>query len=241
MGYFIGLDVHKTVVEAASLDTAGTLVHRARFACTRQALLAFAAAQLHPDDRVALEATTNCWPIVDLLAPCVAEVVVSNPLRTRAIAEAKIKTDRVDALVLAQLLRAEYLPRVWQPDPATRALRALTSRRAALVADRTRLKNRLHSELHQRLIPLPERLDLFSTRGQAWLRARLPSLDALAQAAITATSRSSCATACHAPNAARRLPTRRARRVDVGRSASERQGAQATPPAITARWPTAVS
>lgn len=189
MCYFVGLDVHKTVVEAASVDQAGTLVHRARFPCTREALLAFARDHLHPDDQVALEATTNTWPIVDLLQPCVAAVVVSNPLQTRAIASAKVKTDKVDALVLAQLLRADYLPRVWQPDPATRTLRQQTSRRAALVADRTRLKNRLHSELHQRLIPLPERLDLFSTRGQAWLQALLPSLDALGQAAITRTLR----------------------------------------------------
>jgi hypothetical protein len=57
------------------------------------------------------------------------------------------------------------------------------------VADRTRLKNRLHSELHQRLLPLPERLDLFSARGQAWLADLLPSLDALAQAALTRTLR----------------------------------------------------
>jgi hypothetical protein len=37
-------------------------------------------------------------------------VVVSNPLRTRAIAEAKIKTDKVDAEVLARLLAGGWLP-----------------------------------------------------------------------------------------------------------------------------------
>lgn len=69
------------------------------------------------------------------------EAVVSNPLRTRAIASAKIKTDRVDALVLAQLLRSEYLAAVWQPDEQTRAMRQRSSARANLSADRTRLKN----------------------------------------------------------------------------------------------------
>lgn len=189
MGYVIGLDVHKAVVEAAIIDSGGAVVRRERFPCTSPALEQFARRYLHPEDRVALEATTNSWAVVDLLAPHVAEIVVSNPLQTKAIASAKVKTDKVDALVLAQLLRAEYLPRVWQPDPATRGLRQQTSRRAQLVADRTRLKNRLHSELHQRLIPLPERLDLFSTRGRAWLAALLPTLDALAQAAITRTLR----------------------------------------------------
>jgi transposase len=98
----------------------------------------------------------------------VAEVVISNPLRTRAIAEAKIKTDRVDALVLAQLLRSDFLPRVWQPDPATRHLRSVSTERANLVADRTRLKNRIHSVLHQRLIEPPAG-DLFQPASRAWL------------------------------------------------------------------------
>ncbi len=61
-------------------------------------------------DAVALEATTNTWAIVRLVKPHVAEVVVSNPLRARAIADAKVKTDKVDAFVLAQLLRCDYLP-----------------------------------------------------------------------------------------------------------------------------------
>jgi transposase len=97
-------------------------------------------------------------------------IVIGNPLRVRAIAEAKIKTDKVDSQVLAELLRCEYLPVVWQPDAETQRLRRLTHRRAALVSDRTRLKNRLHSILHHTLVPLPE-CDLFSKRGLAWLRA----------------------------------------------------------------------
>jgi transposase len=115
-----------------------------------------------------LEATTNTWAVVDALEPHVAEVVVGNPLRTRAIAEAKVKTDKVDAEVLAQLLRCDYLPRVWQPDAATRRLRELTAYRAGLVADQTRLKNRVHSLLAQRLIRVPVAV-LFTAQGRAWL------------------------------------------------------------------------
>ena len=58
---------------------------------------------------------------------------------------------------------------VWQPDQETQRLRRLTHRRAALVSDRTRLKNRLRSILHHTLVPLPD-CDLFSKRGIAWLR-----------------------------------------------------------------------
>jgi transposase len=166
---FVGLDVHRREVEAAIVDEEGGLQFRTRFPATREAVQEFAVKYLRATDHVALEATTNTWGMVDLLRAHVAEVVVSNPLRTKAIAQAKIKTDRVDALVLAQLLRCDYLPRVWEPDEKTRRMRRLTSRRASLIADRTGIKNRIHAVLHQRLIPAPE-VDLFSAKGRTWLR-----------------------------------------------------------------------
>jgi transposase len=176
-----GLDVHKRVVEACVLDDAGRPRLRCRFPCDRVHLEAFARQALGPPCRVALEATTNTWAIVELLTPLVGEVVVSNPLRTKAIAAAKVKTDKVDARVLAELRYCDYLPRVWQPDAATRALRHLTARRAGLVAERTRIKHRLHAVLHQRLIPTPKG-ELFGPAGRAWLRAL--ELDAAGRAAI---------------------------------------------------------
>ena len=119
---YVGLDVHKHVVVACILDPRGHVLHRHRFPCTRAGLDRFAHHYLRPTDQVALEATTNTWAVVDLLKPFVAAVVVSNPLRTKAIAEAKIKTDKVDALVLAQLPRFDFLPQVWEPGPATQSL-----------------------------------------------------------------------------------------------------------------------
>jgi transposase len=96
-------------------------------------------------------------------------------MRTKLIASAKVKTDRVDAKVLAQLLRVEYLPEVWQPDAATRADRTLASRRSALTRQSITLKNRLHSVLHQRLIQAPQ--DLFGKAGRRWLaEVELPAI-----------------------------------------------------------------
>ncbi len=54
-------------------------------------------------------------------------------MATKAIAQATVKTDKVDAYVLAQLLRCDFLPEVGAPDEATRRLRELTGRRSALV------------------------------------------------------------------------------------------------------------
>jgi len=172
---YVGLDVHREVLQACILDAQGRCLERHRFDLTRANLEAFIHERLGPQDRVALEATTNTWAVVDLLEPHVAEVVVGNPLRTRAIAEAKVKTDKVDAEVLAQLLRCDYLPRVWQPDAATRRLRELSAHRAGLVADQTRLKNRIHSLLAQRLIRPPLAV-LFSERGREWLNQLLLSV-----------------------------------------------------------------
>ncbi len=112
MGRFVGLDVHKQFIEVCILDARGKVVYHGRAACDRGALEAFARKQLKKRDRIALEATTNTWSVADILRPSVAAVVVSNPLKTKAIAEAKIKTDKVDATVLAHLLRCNYLPEV---------------------------------------------------------------------------------------------------------------------------------
>jgi transposase len=165
---FAAFDIHLKSVEAVLTDDAGAILLRRNFPATREAILEFARRHLSREHRVALEATFHTWAIAALLEPFVAEVVVSNPLRTRAIAEAKIKTDRVDATVLVHLLRLDYLPRVWQPDPATRDLRRATTERANLVADRTRLKNRIHAVLHQRLL-VPPKGDLFSPANLRWL------------------------------------------------------------------------
>jgi len=75
----------------------------------------------------------------------------------------------VDAHVLAQLLRCDFLPEVWQPDEATRRLRELTGRRSALVGQRTMMRNRIHSVLAMRLIEAPSRL--FDAEGLTWLAA----------------------------------------------------------------------
>jgi transposase len=150
------------------LDVAGAVMFRQRFTLTAAALAQFCKEQLTPQSKVALEATTNTWAVVALVRPHVAEVIVSNPLQTQAIAQAKVKTDKVDAFILAQLLRCDSLPTVWQPDEATQVLRRLTRRRAALVGMRTAVKNRLHAVLAQRLLVPPA--DLFSVAGMAWLR-----------------------------------------------------------------------
>lgn len=64
-----------------------------------------------------------------------------------------MKTDTIDATVLAKLYASCFLPEIWVPDPATLALRRLVTRRTQLVRQRSRLKNLIQSILHVHLIP----------------------------------------------------------------------------------------
>lgn len=175
MARYIGLDVHKRFIEVCILDAAGKVLFRGQVACERKQLESFCRGKLKKTDRVALEATGNTWSVVAIVKPFVGQVVVSNPLKTKAIAEAKIKTDKVVALVLAQLLRCDYLPLVWQPDAATQQLRGLMTHRTGLMTHRSRIKNRIQSLLARWLLSPPCKV-LWTKAGIAWLKSIIPSL-----------------------------------------------------------------
>jgi len=175
--------VHREFAQVAVWED-GVVRQVGQIALTDEALRIFADS-LGPEDEIALEATCNTQAIVRLLEPHVARVVVSNPQKTRAIAEAKVKTDKVDAEVLAQLLAADYLPSVWVADPATQALRRQVARRAHVVRQRTRLKNQVQAILHRNLIPRCPAADLFGIKGRCWLANQpLPPDEALTVEAL---------------------------------------------------------
>jgi len=143
MPRFVGCDVHKKQVTICLLDAEGRVVTRLRVPCTREALVKLAQQQLQADDHLALEATTNTWEVVAILEPFVARLVVSNPLRTRAIAFAKIKTDKIDAFVLA-LFAAQIQPALRAlPSAEQRALASCTAYQQKLVTDRAALRVQL--------------------------------------------------------------------------------------------------
>ena len=146
----IGLDVHREFAQVAVWED-GLVRQAGRVALSDEALRIFADS-LGPEDEVAIEATCNTHAIVRAIEPRVARVVVSNPMKTRAIAEAKVKTDKVDAAVLAELLAADYLPSVWVADEGTQALRRQVARRTQLVRQRTRIKNQIQAILAPRVI-----------------------------------------------------------------------------------------
>jgi transposase len=170
---FIGLDIHRHYTQAARMDELGTLLEERRLG--NDDLPAYLATLAGPA-KVALEATSNWYHVYELVEPWAAEVVLGHPLKTRVIAEAKIKTDRVDAKVLADLLRVDYLPRAYIAPAQVRELRELLRLRTSLVRQRTAGRNKVHAILIKRGEKPPVKV-LFGKKGRAWLdetAARLP-------------------------------------------------------------------
>lgn len=171
----IGMDVHRSFAQVAVLDR-GKVTEEFRVELDYDALAAFGQ-KLRKDDEVILEATRNTSAIVRLLTPFVAKVVIANPLQVKAIAHARVKTDKVDARILAQLHAAGFLPEVWAADDDTLNLRRLVSERAALVRSVRRVKSRVQAVLHANLVPKYSG-HLFGKDGRDWLStAPLPKAE----------------------------------------------------------------
>ena len=131
MGRSIGLDVHRDFCEVAIAD-GGRARSAGQIKTTPEQLELFAQS-LAPTDRVVIEATGNALAIARILEPHVAEVVLAHAKQVRAISHARIKTDTIDAKILADLLAADLIPAVWIGDERCRMLRRLVSRRRGLV------------------------------------------------------------------------------------------------------------
>lgn len=163
---YIGLDLAKKETQMVCLDSAGKPMASRRFASTTENFTQLAG-ELTALDSVAMEVTTNTFTIARILEPSGARITISDPIKTRVIAEAKIKTDKIDGRVLAELDRVDYLPKVWLPDPDTEELRHLMSDRQSQVDRRTELKNRVHAILHRLLISEQfDKTDLFGVSGR---------------------------------------------------------------------------
>ena len=163
----IGMDIHRTFAEVVFWED-GRLRWHGRVDMTRSGLEGFGRS-LVTDDEVVLEATGNAMAVVRVLSPHVARVIMANPLQVKAIAHAHIKTDKIDAGVLASLHAAGFLPEVWLPDAETERRRRLVARRNQIVRHRTRVKNETHAILAAHLVPPCPHAELFNRPGRAWL------------------------------------------------------------------------
>ena len=164
---YYGLDVHKEFLQVCALGEDGKTRRDFRVGGSADAIEAFAR-RLGPEDQVVLEATFHTWAIAQILERHAGRVVVADPAQLKAIASARIKTDKVDAHILAQLLRLDFLPEVQLPGRDTWALRQLMAHRKQLRAQSVATKDTIHSVLNRSLQRYPGKF-LFSKEGFRWL------------------------------------------------------------------------
>jgi len=141
---FVGLDVHKKYLQAAVVDNEGTILKEARVPNDIKEIERFFADI--EDAKIAIESSSAWYHIYESLSKRF-QVVLSNPVKTKTIASAKDKTERLDALTLANLLRGGYIAESYVPSRRIMDLRGLVRHRAGLVRIRTSLKNKIHAHL----------------------------------------------------------------------------------------------
>ena len=114
-------------------------------------------------------ATIGGWPLrLRFPQECKSpEIHLAHPLKTRPIAESRIKIDRIDQAILAKFLRTDLLPGSSIP---TRKIREVLRYRSSLVSLRTALKNRRHAILSKHGIIVEDR-DILAKRANVELKA----------------------------------------------------------------------
>jgi transposase len=162
----VGMDIHRSFAQVAVLED-GRVIRQLRLDLVHGPIVEFART-LDLGDEVVLEATGNSAAVERLVRPYVRRVVVANSRLVRAIAYARVKTDKIDAAVLARLHAAGFLPEVWVADEATLDRRRQIAERMAVLEQLVRTKGRIQSILHTNLIPRYKG-HLFGKAGRKWL------------------------------------------------------------------------
>jgi transposase len=166
MSVYVGIDVHRKRSQLAVIDARGEVLVNRNVPNGVEPILKVIGG-LPPGTPAAFEAAFGTGWLVELLEGYGFEPHLVHPLRCKAIASARLKNDKVDAEILAQLLRADLLPEAWIAPPAVRQLRALLRHRVPLVRLRTLLRNRIHAVLADHGHGRPA--GVWSGPGRQWL------------------------------------------------------------------------
>jgi transposase len=176
---YVGVDIGKRKCRAAIMNPEGRIVKELDFN-NDSAGIANLTLLLSIDDRVVMESTGPYWlDLYNQLDDLHIAVVLANPLKTKAIASARIKSDKVDARILAHLLRTDLIPECYVPPKEMREIRSLVRHRLSIVKLRTMVKNKAHALVDRNGLK-HDFSDLFGKAGVQWLRSvELSGLDRL--------------------------------------------------------------
>lgn len=142
---YIGVDLHKKTCYITVMDEKGKIKKQTEIANEEDKVKKFFGK--YQGEKVAVESTMNWIPFYENLESLGCKVLLSNPLQTKAIASARIKNDKVDSKVLADLLRTNLLPTAYIQPRGIRDLKELVRQRINYVELRTKIKNKIHSVL----------------------------------------------------------------------------------------------
>jgi transposase len=165
---YVGLDLHKRFCYGTVLDEKGEVVNQAKFDNEEEGYDAFFKDLPSKKTKVVIEATSGWVRTYEILEAKGYDVQMAHPLKTRAIAEARIKTDKIDSAVLAHLLRTNMVVRSYIPCKEIRVIRDVVRHRVSLGRLRASLKNRVYAILNQAGIR-HSFADLFCKKGISFL------------------------------------------------------------------------
>lgn len=168
--FYVGIDLHQHYFFATALDSKGKIVNEDKLETTEENIRAYFEDLLWQTDKVKIvvEPISSWFWFYEIAEDAGVEVHLANPLKVKAIASARIKTDKIDAGILAHLLRTNLLPEAYISSRHIRDLKELLRTRASLIKSRTEIKNRIHAILHKTGIQ-HEYTNLFGKGGRQFL------------------------------------------------------------------------
>jgi transposase len=143
---YCGIDLHKDNLAGCIMDKDGKTMREHIFPSSKKAVERFLCNIPNSDIIIAIEACGLWRGTYKILTEMGYEVKLANPKKTHDIA-CKKKTDKVDAKILADLLRTKYLPEVWIPDEKTMRLRDLTRHKSNLTRLRVSVQQKIKAYL----------------------------------------------------------------------------------------------
>lgn len=166
---FVGMDLHKRTSTFCVKDHDGNRILEKKILTDRAQVTEFIRSIPSDDISVAVEPVSQWYVFADLLQNLGCDVHLAHPLKVKAIASARIKTDSIDASVLCDLLRSNLLPEAYFSSKEVRTWKEAVRHRASLINLRQQAKNKVHAILHKQAL-IHQFSNLFGAGGRRWLR-----------------------------------------------------------------------
>lgn len=152
--FYSGIDLHKDMSFITTLDDAGQIIKQAKLQNEEAEILKYFFS-IGTEHKTVVESTSNWYWLSDLLENHQIDVTLAHAKYLKAISYAKVKTDKVDSLTLAQLLRMSLIPPAHQIASQNRGLRDLMRARLRMVGKKTSCMISIHRVLEKFNITIP--------------------------------------------------------------------------------------